>query len=73
MKYSIQRYNKCTIILHRFVKFAPIIGSILLKFNTRQYPDDVCCMTCIKIQNNCKIAISSRCAHKLHSLLKFNQ
>ena len=35
--------------------------SISLKFNTGQYIFDVCCMTCIKIENNCKIAISSRC------------
>ena len=28
------------------------------KFNTGQYIVDVCCMTCIEIENNCKITIS---------------
>ena len=48
---------------HRFVIFAPIMRSISLKFNTGQYTVDVCCMTCIKIENNCKIAISIAAQH----------
>ena len=34
---------------------------VSLEFNTGQYTVDVCCMACIEIENNCKIAISSQC------------
>ena len=64
MKYSKYHYNNYTIILHRykhrFVLFAPIMRSSSLKSNTGQYIVDVCCMTCIEIENNCKITISVR-------------
>ena len=45
------------------------MSSISLKFNTV----DICCITCIEIENNYKNAISSRCLCKFHSLLIFNQ
>ena len=46
--------------------FAPIMRSISLEFNTGQYTFDVCCMTCIEIENNSKIAISSQYVCKFH-------
>ena len=76
MKYSKYHYNKYKSILqryehrykHRFVvMFEPIIRSILY------CTVDVCYIKFIEIENNCKIAISSQCVRKFHSLLTFNQ
>ena len=33
--------------------------SISREFSTGQYTVDVCCMSCIKMENNCKIAIKN--------------
>ena len=54
----------------RFAICAPIMRSISIKFIGTV---DVRCMTCIEIENNCKIAISGRCVRKFLSLLIFNQ
>ena len=49
------------------------IASIIIKSNrivrsvNRSGPTvDVCWITCIEIENNCKIAISSQCVRKFH-------